>query len=52
MLKTIALAGVFFIASAFSFSTIASSAPAKSLAKVSAPKAPAPQGFCPIPGSC
>ena len=47
MLKTIALAGVFFLASAFSLSTIASSAQTKVPAKVSAPKSPAPQGFCP-----
>jgi hypothetical protein len=52
MLKTFALAGVFFLATAFSLSTIASSAPARTATKVSAPKAPAPQGFCPIPGAC
>jgi hypothetical protein len=44
MLKTIALAGVFFFASAISTTTLTKAAPRKS--SVSAPTAPQPQGFC------
>lgn len=47
MLKSIALVGFFFFASAFSSQAGARQAPPSGRSKVEAPTAPAPQGFCP-----
>ena len=49
MLKAIALAGIFIFTSAVVPSVNAASKTPKSTASVTAPKAPAPQGFCPFP---
>lgn len=52
MLKTIALAGVFFLASAISVSAAVRPVPAKTSKTIVAPSAPAPQGWCPYGVRC
>jgi hypothetical protein len=47
MLKNLALAGVFFFASAISVSATTAHRPAKKASTVVAPSAPDPQGICP-----
>jgi hypothetical protein len=46
MLKTIALAGIFFFASAISMSAVTSAHGTKAKSATSAPTAPQPKGFC------
>jgi hypothetical protein len=53
MLKSIALAGFFFFASAVSTTVSQAPAPFNGAAKIAAPTAPVPQGFCPTSnGKC
>jgi hypothetical protein len=52
MLKKLALAGMFFFASAVSTSTLVSAPGAKAGSSVSSPTAPQPKGFCWPSGLC
>jgi hypothetical protein len=52
MLKGIALAGVFFLASAVSPAISGTASQSKKAAKIAVPSAPTPQGFCPWAPAC
>lgn len=52
MLKAIALAGFFFVASAFTPPVAVSAQPVKAKTTVPAPTAPVPQGLCPFGPKC